>query len=893
MNRFKKILLLIVLFTINIIYGRSMGQLQAPQPISQEQPVPGLNKPIIQPIIPPQLREQIQPIPQIKPTTPAQQPKPNRQQRKPLQQIQQTPQIKPTIPAQQSKPTRQQRKPLQKNQQPAPNSQQRGQKRIPQAAQQIKPTPQEAKPLIPRNQRRQPAPRMQPSPSSTQAILPKPIAVKKMEHVTQPLPTQNYAITNNVVMTLDPREKETVEKGAESMVQTALIALYQKAAPVIMTTNVFEIILTVQQQIGEQNLQALRSFPPMQQFNEAQKLLQKVKVGGISSLSIFFLAHIIFDANNLNCYFHKSEKLVLLIPKEYIQANIPKAIHLSLNDQARACGFNPEVLRTITEPTAHNLLKQLQIEKTRQEEKDKFIFHLTSMFTIQKKNDVLISPERDNKWIIYITGHGSPAHLTIEFVRGQLAMMQSHLANPKNVQIIDPKTQKQIPTTTVASMAKEYEEMLEGRSDWLNTQHVPESAQIAGITGSDFVQLMTFFDASLDTGYVHYTTCFAGGSNQTFVNETLSELNVHFIASSQGIQEGYTSSQVKIGMRSDKPGVEITGQNFAEFFRLLRMFFTEQKEFAKIKGKNTEPLQIILQTISSDDMPQNQPFVRLPGAGSFEAVSLSKSTKVLTKAIVKAHEIEKKPIDIRSADIDVLLINTPRIGVPLNLGKETASGHTAIVFPSPQSFTPAYEAINICKEINFEGTLQSFLFHSTYLNARMYPQTFIVNTLKGITYQESGLSSQQGTIKNLIIQMKSVPGKNGGFTQPLVQSNPITQQDVKIGTIGLNVHVYFELNQKIYQCMFAIKNFEDSKNLSAYMKQITFNAQPIKSANMNMIASNLLTPQEITKVAKPVTLESIAEYFDDKINEQDPSMAIWSEADEKALLKFAKDHVKK
>jgi len=40
-------------------------------------------------------------------------------------------------------------------------------------------------------------------------------------------------------------------------------------------------------------------------------------------------------------------------------------------------------------------------------------------------------------------------------------------------------------------------------------------------------------------------------------------------------------------------------------------------------------------------------------------------------------------------------------------------------------------------------------------------------------------------------------------------------------------------------------------------------------------------------------LESIAEYIDSKIDQQDPSMAIQSDADDEALLKFAKQHVKK
>ncbi len=770
----------------------------------------------------------------------------------------------------------------------------------------VKPAPQPVKKIAPAAQlpaQQKPIPTAQapavqkPKPVQPGFQQPKPIPqaqpIIPVQPVAQPqapqknIPIEKGFITNNVVMALDPRKKETVERGAESMVQTALITLYQKAAPIIMTHNVFEIILTVRQQIGDQNLQKLRSLSAMEQLKASQQLLANVRVAGISSLSVFFLGNILFDANNLNCYFHKSEKLVLLIPKEYIRANSSKAINLSLSDQAAACGFNQAVLTTITDTTPNNLLKQLQIEKTKPENSDKFIFNLTSMFTIQERNGIPISPNQDNsKWIIYLTGHGSPAHMTMEFVRQQYAMMKAHLDNPKNYHIIDPKTQQRMPTAFVGAKAKEYEKMLEGRSGWSNTQLVPESAQIAGIMAPDFAQLMTFFDGSLTTAFVHYVTCFAGGSNQTFVNETLSKLDVDFIASSQGIQEGYTSSQVKIEVRSDKPGIQITGQNFSEFFSLIRKFITT-------KERRNDSIQTILKTVNLDDRPQNQAFVRFPKAGFFKAIPLSKSTKILTRKIVQDHERERKPIDVRSADIDVLMITTRRIGVPLNLGKESSSGHTAIVFPSPSKFTPAYEAIHSFKEINFEGTLQSFLFHSTYLNARQYPQTSVVQTLKGIDYQQSGLPAQQGAIKNFIIQMKNVSGSSPMTPSQPMQMNPITAQDVKIGTIGLNIKVYFELNQNIYQCSFAIKNFEDPKNLYAYMKKIRFSSQPVKSAPIATIANSLLTPQETSKIRKPITLESITKYIDNKIDRQDPSMVVQSEDDEQALFTFTREHVKK
>lgn len=109
-----------------------------------------------------------------------------------------------------------------------------------------------AQPIVP-TQQRKPAIATQPNKPAQQPTR-KPIpapqtVVQKNKAVAQPQISSTYSITNNVVMALDPRKKETVQTGAESMVQQALVALYQKAAPVVMTNNVLEIILTLKQRM--------------------------------------------------------------------------------------------------------------------------------------------------------------------------------------------------------------------------------------------------------------------------------------------------------------------------------------------------------------------------------------------------------------------------------------------------------------------------------------------------------------------------------------------------------------------------------------------------------------------------------------------------------------------
>ena len=51
---------------------------------------------------------------------------------------------------------------------------------------------------------------------------------------------------------------------------------------------------------------------------------------------------------------------------------------------------------------------------------------------------------------------------------------------------------------------------------------------------------MKFFEKNIKTSFLHYSTCFGGGVNQTFFNDELKKLNVSFIVSSEGMAETST-----------------------------------------------------------------------------------------------------------------------------------------------------------------------------------------------------------------------------------------------------------------------------------------------------------------------------------------------------------------
>ncbi len=714
-------------------------------------------------------------------------------------------------------------------------------------------------------------------------------------------PAEDRSITNNLIMILDPRETETVQNGSKAGVQRALIALDQKASPIIMSSNIWKLITQARQNIGEQELRNLRALKGQQILSYSQQLLQKVGITGFSAYFIILISRIDFDPQNIHCYFHTADNLVLVIPRQYVQINMPSAANLSPTDQAKFCGFNPAVLNLVTDMTTNNLLQQIQIQKSKAAGQEKFIPHLTSMFIPQKRNGEPIHPEQTSKWFIYIFGHGHAAHLTMGFVREQLALLKPAKGGRQRIVTFTDDKGRKIPSSEIL---RQYEPMAEGRKSWDNAQIAPESAQIAGIPAPQFAQLMKFFDNSLDTAYVHYETCFAGGSNQTFVNESLSSLDVHFVVSTQGVHEGYTTSGLHYSY--DGQNVTITGQNYIEFFKLLKIYFTQQESFIKgikkDKRKEVPDLTaLILKTLTSHATPENQPFIRFPSAGSFVAASqteqvtrpdqpgktFTQKTEVLTKTMVKAHEIEQKPITINN-DVNVVIINIPRINIPL-----TIKGSPTIIIPSPQSFLPGYEAFAVFKEINWQDTVQSLLYNLCHLNAHLYPHTFVIKTLSGIQLQQSGLPMQgSSNIRNFIVQIKGIPGKGSTPPAPSVLLGTIGDRDVQLGKIGMNINVCFELGNTLYQCAFAIRNVED-KTMAQYINGLTFSAQPMQSVDMNAIMRSFLTPQEINKIAKPITLESIIDFIDSKIDRQDPSMAIWSEADTNALRKSMTGRVNK
>ncbi len=704
--------------------------------------------------------------------------------------------------------------------------------------------------------------------------------------IEQNVAIKKNSITHDAIIILNPNESESEIGGA--MTPAGIAALYAQAAHIIISSNILENILKNRKKISNNDLQKLRTVDYQQRDALAGTLLRSYNLTGIKSNGLILMSHIDFDSKTLNYYFHKSAPLVLVIPKEYIDTNFTDTINFTISQQARACGFNPNIITSAANITADSLLKQIEQQLSVSIDEEEFTQQLILLFAPQKKNNELISLKEDTQWIMYLTGHGSPSQ-PIGNIRKQLVENGKRLTIWQDALNISHKNNTDIPKKMIAlnqSAIKSNEKVLQGKSSWPDSRIVSESARVAGLNIENFLQLIKFFNKNLNMAFLHYATCFAGGSNQSFVNEVLSSLDVNFIVSTEGVHEGPTS--IAIVINEETTDIQLQSRRYDEFFRLLRMFFTQPEKFVQMKGKRKDPIPMIIRTVVLETDKQNQPFVRFPSASTFVASALSEKTKILTHTFVKAHEIENKAIDFSKQKIQLLIVNTPRINVLLNLG--LTDPLFSMVFPSPKTNAPSYESIYVFKEINLEGSLQSILNSWIELNARLYKQTFVVNNLTGVWYQGSKLPETSNAIHHLIIQIEGIAGHNSSAKNtPLIQLTPLTSEDIQPGNIGANIHIAFELNGVIYQSILGIKDLEPDYSLFKNIREITF----AQTTDMNALARNFLTPQEIAQLRQPITLKSIADFIDSKINKQDPSMAIWSEADEKALLKTIQNRAEK
>ena len=544
----------------------------------------------------------------------------------------------------------------------------------------------------------------------------------------------------------------------------------------------------------------------------------------IKSLSMQIFIHIdeIIRAQltdkNWHCYAHKKGALMLLMPKKYIETHGVDHGN-DIRAQMESCGFDVSDLDKIGDVSPSTVLQYIDSHR---QTYDDIIDYFESMF-IKNSNVSFDAP----LWNIYVTGHGSISFVDRSITAESIAESEGKF--------------KRAIALEEASVSK-IEEYKGGLRYWQQKSHeLKKYGEIrigfmAGLPANSFMQLLSFFAKEIHTSYLHYDSCFSGGSNQAAINEQLSEINVNYIVSAQGINESVTYGFVSIP--------PLPPQVFTNFFTMLERFFCNSGQFvAQQKGTVEDPIAEIVSTvINKERIDWTQPFVRIPNVGVFNAFAVDKTVKILTHAIARAHEFEGMPIDCTDPEIKTIVVYPSYIGTPLKINKGVA-----IVSPAPQ-IVAQKESIHLFEKVIYNDRLCNVIANFVSFNTRHEPIIFVIKELHCFDYAYSGLGvgdKKPIIIKNVIIHIK-------GFG---------TGNDLDVTT-----HVLFSLNSINYSLVHTIGELQNN-NISALFKQLCNRViSVVNRSEFNRLAEVFVGRAAMENFEKnEISLPRIIEYFKNNV----------------------------
>lgn len=282
-----------------------------------------------------------------------------------------------------------------------------------------------------------------------------------------------------------------------------------------------------------------------------------------------------------------------------------------------------------------------------------------------------------------------------------------------------------------------------------------DNAFIAGMSAKTMQELLKFLNNELNVGGLLIQTCSAGGQNidllqfdQAIGNSTLLALNFMII----------------VAAVSDMTTISIPQDDWKSW----KVFFDHMSSQRPL-GDLIRQINWISPSAVSPHGSRNIPQVWVPGGLGFQTFQVDERLKILSKALVAAHEDEGSPIDIPGTT-DALLIYPQSIGVPITvMGRPAGSTKFAgfgsreaawdefptademlirypkirdvnmpkvgyEVFPKFISMKRAPKAVHHFKRIDVEGGLISFIrdaFVEPDLSAIKSEKTFLIDELKG------------------------------------------------------------------------------------------------------------------------------------------------------------------
>lgn len=482
---------------------------------------------------------------------------------------------------------------------------------------------------------------------------------------------------NDLIIILDPHDVETVTgpnnaKNAQSITNTLMQAIQEKAAPIVTSTSLMNnICFFYTYETSSILIQALKKIR-----EQAGLDLPLFSVESKNDNILLFpnwVSPLDFSQDDWYCYIHKNADLMILIPKEYL-------IKKQFNEESDTsiilplCGFEKKFFEEVP-ATFNDISSYLNSWKRRWLLwKFQFIEALTGIFMRQNSNP----------WNIYLLGHGN-----------------APLANN------------------------------------------PQSGSISGLSLSDFKTLLTFFNDKMKVSFFFYTSCFAGGINQIYVNKILSDLKVNFIVGTSGINETsekmFSATELTAFERS-----KITPKNFSHFFNLLHKYFgmistpfiTPEQE----KSFLSDPLETIVYTITNKD---SLAYIRIPDTGIFEAKTIDETVKIITPIIAQ----NPRMLDFGHNTISKIVVYASYIPYPIII----KSSMPSIISPAPQTIDQNKHSIHIFTNVKWKLPLEQILASFIRSNSSSTRITFVVKELETYTKNRRPI-----TYKNLIIDLKGI-----------------------------------------------------------------------------------------------------------------------------------------
>lgn len=594
-------------------------------------------------------------------------------------------------------------------------------------------------------------------------------------------PQQQGKKCQDVILILDPSNHEKIDRKSIALGFKLISALNEQTAPIITTPDLINNFCSWKKNYGpllnQVKKEVLSTKNPQSAKKKALALLTQTGENAQQFDEALFIPLSLTELNDSDwyCYVDKKTNMVLLIPKKYI-AQFTQQTTSSIAEKIKACGFNTAELEQITSLSTEALREYLETD--RNITTTNIVNGITSMFVSDSTTTT--------SWNIYVTGHG-----------------YTSLGND------------------------------------------PRSAQVAGLRFNDFSRLLNFFDSKINTSFLHYSTCFAGGYNQTAVNEVLTDLKISYIVSAEGINESVTYGFLPhFKPNKDKTMVILADNKFTNFFGNLENFFGNPAAFIATKTKlptlKKDPLATIVSClVDPQTIPQNQPFIRIPSVGVFNALTVDKKVKILTNTTTKAYEFEGKTIDLTDPEIKTLVLYPTFISVPLSLNDDTA-----VVSPTPHTMTNKYHnSRHIFTKIKTTSNLNMFLYNAMHSN----------NSYATITFVIKELQATSSIIKDLIIQI------NGSLSSD-------------IRGLDKEFTVFFNYNNKPYQYHSGIirKDFISPDNLFSLFNvpmtsPVSPPASPATPEQIKTFTAKVLRQYGTTN-NEPMTLSEIIKQIENNID---------------------------